>query len=75
MATVMRSWDSEIQISHWSSPSYFNGTFSSWMSHPLEKPRALTHRRGEPAAAVVGDEPDQPSSRASSRKSCIFFWV
>src|SRR5436190_1115865 len=32
--SVIRSCDSEIQISHGSSPGYFSGTFSSWTSQP-----------------------------------------
>ena len=74
-ATTMRSWDSEIQISQGSRPAYFRGIFSSQTSAPpatrADSPTAEDNP--PPPQSVI--KVMRPRSRASRRKSCIFFWV
>ena len=75
METVMRSWDSEIQISHWSKPSYFKGAFSKSILTPLLNLADSPMDDESPPPPLSVMNWISPSSLASSRKSCIFFWV
>ena len=71
----MRSWDSDTQISQGSSPWYFRGTVASSISPPpaIRADSPTADDSPPPPQSVM--KVMRPWSRASRRKSCMFFWV